>query len=98
MKTWDDSLKEITEISELEKKQLEFVARFTGILIERRQKLGLTQRELAELSGVKQPVLARMESGATIPKLETLFKLAHALGMKDITIVFDEQAATAIAG
>lgn len=45
-----------------------------------RSESGLTQRELAERIGLKQPQLARIEAGRQIPKLETLAKLAEGAG------------------
>ena len=45
-----------------------------------RKARGLSQAKLGELSGVKQPVIARMERGASIPNLETLLKVLAPLG------------------
>ena len=45
-----------------------------------RSQNGLTQRELAERIGIKQPQLARIESGKQLPKLETLALLADGAG------------------
>lgn len=41
---------------------------------------GLTQREFAERVGIKQPQLARIESGKQVPRLDTLVKLAAGAG------------------
>ena len=43
---------------------------------------GITQAELAERMGVKQPAVARMETGPFNPRLTTLRKLAVALGVR----------------
>lgn len=45
-----------------------------------RIKLGLTQAQLAEMVGTKQPSIARLESGASSPSLSFLEKVAEALG------------------
>lgn len=50
-------------------------------LIAYRQAHGLTQRELARLAGVPQPVIARLESGRHTPALRTLERLAQRLGL-----------------
>jgi predicted transcriptional regulator len=55
-------------------------------LIEARQKHGLTQKQPEEASGVKQPVIARLERGATDPQLSTVLKLLRPLG-KTLAIV-----------
>jgi transcriptional regulator with XRE-family HTH domain len=49
-------------------------------IIALRNSMGLNQRDFAERVGIKQPHLARIESGKQIPKLETLTKLASAAG------------------
>ena len=55
-------------------------------LIRVRQEKGLSQKKLEELSGVKQPVIARMEKGLTSPQLDTILKILAPLG-KTLTIV-----------
>lgn len=45
-----------------------------------RRKLALTQRELAEKAGIKQPQLARIESGKQSPRLETIAAIAASVG------------------
>jgi transcriptional regulator with XRE-family HTH domain len=42
----------------------------------------LSQAELAERAGTKQPAIARLESGRVVPRLELLQKIADALGMR----------------
>jgi transcriptional regulator with XRE-family HTH domain len=44
-----------------------------------RQRVGLSQRELAERIGTTQSAVARMEKGSMQPKFCTLEKLAEAL-------------------
>lgn len=45
-----------------------------------RRKARLTQRELAERAGVAQPTVARIESGAVAPRVDTLNTLLRACG------------------
>jgi transcriptional regulator with XRE-family HTH domain len=45
-----------------------------------RKASGLSQREFATLVGMKQPQLARIESGKQSPKLENIVKLAAGAG------------------
>jgi len=51
-----------------------------GELIKARDERGLSQQKLGELSGVRQPVISRMERGTTSPTLETVIKLLAPLG------------------
>lgn len=49
-------------------------------LIEQRHSQGMTQKELATAASLTQPVIARLESKKTTPQLDTLLKIANALG------------------
>ena len=49
-------------------------------LTKARNERGISQRKLEELSGVKQPVIARMENGTTSPQLDTVLKILAPLG------------------
>ena len=57
-----------------------------GELIKARQDKGISQKKLGELSGVKQPIIARMERGSSVPQLDTVLKLLAPLG-KTLAIV-----------
>lgn len=57
-----------------------------GELIKARQEKGLSQKKLEELSGVKQPVIARMEKGLTNPQIDTVLKVLVPLG-KTLAVV-----------
>ncbi len=57
-----------------------------GEIIKARQEKGISQRQLGELSGVKQPIIARMEKGTTSPQLDTILKILAPLG-KTLAIV-----------
>ena len=53
-----------------------------GELIRARQERGITQKQLDEMSGITQPVIARLERGTTSPNISTLTKLLAPLGKK----------------
>ena len=55
-------------------------------LVKARQEQGISQRQLEELSGIKQPQIARMEKGDSNPQLDTLLKVLAAMG-KTLAIV-----------
>lgn len=56
-------------------------------IIEKRLFLKMSQRELAKKTGIKQPMIARIEKMESIPRLYTLIKILNALdlniGLKD---------------
>lgn len=51
------------------------IAQLVAEIVKIRKERGLTQKRLEELSGVKQPVIARMENGTNIPQLFTIGNL-----------------------
>jgi transcriptional regulator with XRE-family HTH domain len=51
-------------------------------LFHARQKTKLTQKELAERLGVRQPYIAQLESGEENPTLEVIGKMLAAIGYK----------------
>lgn len=55
-------------------------------IISARKEKGISQKKLEELSGVKQPIIARMERGTTSPQLDTVLKLLAPLG-KTLAVV-----------
>lgn len=59
-------------------------------LVEARNEKGLSQRELEELTGIKQPQLARLEAGKGNPTLTTLIKLLVPLGKKLAVVPIQE--------
>ena len=51
-------------------------------VVRRRKELGITQEKLAELSGMHQSQISRIENAEHDPRLSTIIKLAEALGMR----------------
>lgn len=49
-------------------------------VIETREQSGLTQKQLSELCGVKQPVIARLESAVHSPQINSMLKILKPLG------------------
>ena len=78
-KTWDDVQREIFTPEEIAESNLRVA--LIGELIKARKEKGITQKQLEEMSGIKQPVIARMETGKANPQLETVLKVLAPLGM-----------------
>jgi len=45
----------------------------------KREQLDITQKKLAEITGIKRPNIARLENGASMPNLLTLIRVATGL-------------------
>lgn len=79
LRSWDEVQKEIFTTEEMAESTLR--VEIIGALIKARQEQGISQKKLEELSGVKQPIIARMEKGYTSPQLETVLKVLEPLGL-----------------
>jgi DNA-binding XRE family transcriptional regulator len=62
-----------------------------GEIINARTNGGLTQKQLEQISGVRQPVIARLEKGVTDPQLSTVIRILAPLG-KTLAVVSLENA------
>lgn len=76
--SWEEVRKEIFTQEEILESDLRVA--IIGELISNRKSKGISQKKLEELSGVKQPVIARMEKGTSIPNLTTILKVLAPLG------------------
>ena len=85
MATWTDYKEYVKNIDSFNQKEMEEIEELSSIIsaiIKQRNELGISQRELAELCGIPQSSVARIESLKTIPKLNTLLKIMQPLGLK----------------
>ena len=85
MRTWDEYKEYVKSINADEKRNMEEIeemASIVGAMVQQRNALGLTQRELAARCGMPQSSIARIESGKTAPNLDTLLKVMSTLGLK----------------
>lgn len=84
-RAWDDAFdKEFFTPEEISESDMR--ASIITAMIEAREEMGISQRQLEELSGVKQPQIARMERGNADPQLGTLLRVLNAMG-KTLAIV-----------
>ena len=76
-KSWDEVRAELFTPQEL--KEMESRVKLMHAIADARKKKGLSQRELEKISGVSQPVIARMEKGDNA-KIDTIMKILITLG------------------
>ena len=85
MRTWNDYKEHVRTVDPEISKDMEEVEELSQIvkaMVEQRNALGLSQRELAALCGIPQSSVARIESFKTVPNLDTLLKIFQQLGLK----------------
>jgi predicted transcriptional regulator len=66
MRTWKELRPELYTAEEIRESDLRVA--IIGEVIKARLDNNISQRELEQLSGVKQPVISRMEAGETSPQ------------------------------
>lgn len=82
--SWEDVRRELFTDEEISASNMR-VAVINEFITARKEK-GISQKELEKLSGVKQPVIARLETGNVSPQVDTLLKLLASIG-KTLAIV-----------
>jgi DNA-binding XRE family transcriptional regulator len=75
---WEEMQREFFTPAEIAESDLRVA--LIAELIEARNEKGITQKQLEELSGVRQPVIARMERGNVNSTLSTVLKVLAPLG------------------
>lgn len=82
--SWDSYRKKHYSSEEIIENDL--IAGLVGEIINARKEQSISQRELEAISGIRQSVIARMESGKTDPQLSTILKLLIPMG-KTLAVV-----------
>lgn len=77
--TFDDLWKS-SKLTQAEKDEIQLKIDLVGKLVEARERKGISQKRLAEMSGLRQPSIARLERMQTTPQIDTLFKVLKPLG------------------
>lgn len=77
--SWEDVKRDL-EITPEQEEEIKLEEAIIEATTEAREKSNLTQRELSKLSGIRQPVIARIEKGVNSPQTNTLMKLLYAMG------------------
>lgn len=85
--SWNDELdldaEEIWENGiEVGKKEIDIAAKLADNLTKARDIAGITQKELAERTGIYQADISKIERGIANPSLSTLKRLADGMGME----------------
>ena len=84
MRTWEDFKKKAKNMNDINKQdieEMEELAKIISVIIERRNELGYSQRELADICGLPHSSVARIESCTVKPNVDTLIKILKPLGL-----------------
>ena len=84
MKTWNDykeHVKAVDPVIAKDMEETEEIASIVTAMVEQRNALGLSQRDLDAMCGIPQSSVARIESCKTTPNLGTLLNIFQHLGL-----------------
>lgn len=77
--TWEET-KEKLNLTPAELAEIKLEEDIIEATIQARKKNKLSQRDLSKETGIKQPVIARIEKCVNSPQINTLIKLLYPLG------------------
>ena len=84
MRTWEDfknNAKKENDLVKTDIEEMETLASLISAIIERRNELGISQRELANICGLPHSSVARIESCGVKPNVGTMLKIMKPLGI-----------------
>ena len=82
--SWDELEKQLFTSEEIAESEVRVA--IINEMIKAREENGITQKQLEAMSGIKQPVISRMENGTSDPQLSTVKYILNSLG-KTLQIV-----------
>ena len=82
--SWSDFERQIYTPEEIEESKIR--SEIITEIIKARKDDGITQKQLEIMTGIRQPIISRMEKGTTDPQLSTVLKVLYSLG-KTLQIV-----------
>ena len=80
MKKQEEHLELNTQKQEVSEEVKIFANRIIDVLIDERKRKGMTQQEVADITGMKAPNITRIESRKYTPTLDVLVRYANAVG------------------
>ncbi|MFK4472591.1 putative transcriptional regulator [Paenibacillus sp. RC73] len=89
---FEEFMKEARQDPEITAYLDSFSVAVADAVLARRLALGWSQRKLAEQAGTTQARISQIEAGFEGIKMETLNKVFKALGLKQLTSLFTEEA------
>jgi DNA-binding XRE family transcriptional regulator len=68
-------------LNNIELEEIKLHTQIVGQIIKARNNKGMTQKDLEQMSGIKQPQIARIEKGTVDPQIKTILRILKPLGM-----------------
>jgi len=77
--SWKD-FRETLNLTPEEEEIIQLEKSIISAVVDAREQNGLTQKQLSELCGVKQPVIARLENAVHSPQINSIIRILKPLG------------------
>ena len=78
---WEDFKNENDILDTFEKEEIRIKIEIIGEILKARKNKGISQKELETISGVRQPLIARIEKGNVDPQITTILRILKPLGL-----------------
>ena len=77
--SWKD-FRETLNLSASDEEAIRLEKELVLALVQAREEKGLTQKQLAEVCGIPQPVISRLEKSVHSPQVDTIIRILKPLG------------------
>lgn len=77
--TWK-KVRENLKLTKEQKEEIRIEEEIIEAVIRARKEKKLTQQQLSDITGIKQPAIARIENGTNSPMVSTLMKMLYSMG------------------
>lgn len=88
---WDVLYDRMDALTPEDRDEIALKVQIVGELVRARKSKGLSQAELGQAAGMKQPMIARLENDSMDPQLSTVLKILRPLGMTLRVVPIDQQ-------
>ena len=77
--TWE-KVRENLKLTKEQEEEIRVEEEIIEAVVRARKEKNLTQQQLSDISGIKQPTIARIENGTNSPMVSTLMKMLYSMG------------------
>lgn len=77
--TWK-KVRENLKLTKEQEEEIRIEEEIIEAVIRARKEKKLTQQQLSDITGIKQPAIARIENGTNSPMVSTLMKMLYSMG------------------
>ncbi len=77
--TWE-KVRENLKLTKEQEEEIRVEEEIIEAVVRARKEKNLTQQQLSDISGIKQPAIARIENGTNSPMVSTLMKMLYSMG------------------